>query len=684
MLRIIGFSLVLFSVVSTSTFPSLSLAAEMPIEDAWKALPKYEYGKDMAALLTIDREVIRAMAAPASRSACAARLAALLEAASTTRAAKQYICLQLRQVGSRAEVPLLTRLLADPRVSQMARYALESIPGEESIAALRDAMNTLHGDSLIGVINSVAARKDVRSVAKLKELAGGKDSKVASAALWTLGNIANPEAISFIQQQVKPLGSPMPQNAAVPLLRCADAMASAGNVEQAQAIYVKLAASGQAVGVRRAALAAILQLQKEHATETVLSWINGADADRRVVASGRLAALSDAELDRLAAKLAELPDESQLGLIEVLALRKGKDALPLALSAARSDKLEMKLAGIRLLGQIGDASTITILTDSLAEGGKVAETAQQALCRLPREAVGKAMLTALAERPKIRGPVLGVLQKLKYYEAIDPLIAIASQEDPSVYEPALDALRGIADPDGDDLSRLVKLLLAVQGKHREEVERTILIVCQKSPDAAADRAKPVLAVLAKVDSTELPKYLPLLGRLGGPQVLRMIDSSLASENPECKASAIRALCNWPNAEVADRLWTIAGGDNQEFRQRALHAYVRVVTLKSDRPEAQTLAMLQKAMKLAKNAEDQQWVLSRASTVRTIDTVAWIAEYLDDPNLGQAACQAIVELAHHRFLRHPNMDRFGPLLEKVSRISKDPRVVERAKKYRLGL
>jgi hypothetical protein len=90
------------------------------------------------------------------------------------------------------------------------------------------------------------------------------------------------------------------------------------------------------------------------------------------------------------------------------------------------------------------------------------------------------------------------------------------------------------------------------------------------------------------------------------------------------------------------------------------------------------------MKLAKSPEDQQWVLHRASTLRTLEVVAWIAEYLDDPNLGQAACQAIVELAHHRFLRHPNMDRFGPLLEKVSRTSKDPGVVERADKYRLGL
>ncbi len=337
-------------------------------------------------------------------------------------------------------------------------------------------------------------------MAKLKELAVGKDPKVASAALWALGNIANPEAISFVQQQANQSGTPMPQDVAVPLLRCADALAAAGNVEQARAIYAKLAEAGQAAGVRRAALVAILQLQKEHTTETILSWISGADADRRVVAAGRLAALSDAELDRLAAKLTELPDESQLGLIEVLALRKGKNALPLALSAARSDKPEMKLAGIRLLGQLGDVSTISILTDSLAKGGKVAEAAQQALCRLPREAVGKAMLAAIAERPEIRGPVLGVLKKLKYYEAIDPLIAIAGQDDPNAYEPALAALREIADPDETDLSRLVKLLLAVQGKHREEVERTILIVCEKSPDAAADRAKPVLAVLAKVDS----------------------------------------------------------------------------------------------------------------------------------------------------------------------------------------
>lgn len=683
MFRIFSFSLLLL-VVPAATFLSNSMAAEMPAEDAWKSLPKYEYGQDMAALLTIDREVILAMATPASRSACAARLAVVLAAKETTLAAKQYICCQLRQVGTATEVPFLTRMLANSETSQMARYALESIPGEESIVALRSSLNILQGEPLIGVVNSIAVRKDVRSVAKLKELAGDRNPKVASAALWAMGCIASPEATAFLKEKADQSGTPIAPSVAIPLLRCADALATEGNVEQTRAIYVKLFDAKQTVGIRRAAFVSILQLQKEHLAETIFSWVSSSDGDRRAVAIGRLVTLSDAELDRLAAKLSELPEEAQLSLIEVLALRKGKDILPLALSAARSDKPEMKLAGIHLLGQLGDASSIAILTDSLANGGKVAAAAQQALCQLPREAVGKAMLAAVVERPDIRAAAIAVLKKLKYYEAIDSLIVIARQENPAVYETALDALREIADPDNTDIPRLVNLLLAVQGKHREEVERVILRVCETSPDKA-NRVKPVLDALANVAASESPKYLPLLGRFGGLQILKMIDSSLASDNPEVKRAAVRALCNWPSDEVADRLWSFASHpDDKQSQQWALRAYVRVVTLKSDRPEAKTLAMLQQAMKLSDNPEDQQWVLTRASTVRTLETVDWLAKYLDDPNLNQAACVAIVELAHHRFLRHPNMNRFGPLLEKVGRISKDPGVAERANKYRLGL
>jgi HEAT repeat protein len=232
---------------------------------------------------------------------------------------------------------------------------------------------------------------------------------------------------------------------------------------------------------------------------------------------------------------------------------------------------------------------------------------------------------------------------------------------------------------------LVHLLLETEpGKHRDEVEKTILIVTEKLP-ADSDRSELVRAALAGVPGSESSKYLPLLGRLGGAKALESIQSALADADPEISEAAIRGLCNWPNAQVADELLELAtNSENNAWRRWALRAYIRVVTLQSDRPEAETLAMLQSAMSLAKTTDDRQLTLQRASTIRTMPAVNWIAGYLEDPDLSQVACEAIVELAHHRFLRHPNMDQFGPILDRVGQISKDTEVVERANRYRLGL
>jgi len=660
-------------------------AAETAEEDAWRALPRYEYGEDMAPLLAIDRAVIRAMASPDQRAACAARLAAVLQDPTATKAARQYACLQLRQAGTGVEVPVLARLLAGSDVAESARHALEAIPGEESLAALRSGLSAVEGNLLVGVIQSLAARRDARSVPALIRLADSPEQPVAEAAVWALGNITGDEAAEFLKRRAEAAEVPTPLALAVPLLRCADAMADGGEAAWAEAVYTLAQREGQPPGIRRAGLEGTLRLRKGRAMETIVEWFADADPDRRVVAAAHLGKLSDEQLEGLQARLADLPAPCSGTLLEVLASRKGADVLPLVLEAARSEKPELRLAGIRGLALVGDASTIPLVIDALAAGDELAEAAARALVELSPKDVGPALLDALESRPEIRVPVIDVLTRLKYYEAIDPLIEIAAQEDPAVYGPALDGLRGIADPDKSDVPRLVRLLLRVErGRHGDEVERTILIVCQKQPPGS-DPAGPVLDALAKIGTVELPKVLPLLGRLGGPKALKSIEDALASPDPAVQEAAVRGLSNWPDVTVAERLLKVATDSQKESHRRwALRAYVRVVTLPADRPEAETLAMLQAAMKLAGVPEDRQLVIERAATVRTVECVLWIAPYLDDPALAQSACRSIVELAHQRFLRHPNIDKFGPLLEKVAKISADAEIAERAKRYRLGL
>ena len=179
--------LVMLAVIAAA--PTCPGAERMSADQAWKALPEYAPGHDMGPLLAIDREVIAAMQSPRTRAACAAKLAELLGQDKTTRAARQYICLQLRQVGTSAEVPLLSRLLMKPETAEIARYALESIPGDQAAAALRAGLTSLQGESLLGVVNSVAARKDRRAVAALQELANASDQTVGNAAIRALGSI---------------------------------------------------------------------------------------------------------------------------------------------------------------------------------------------------------------------------------------------------------------------------------------------------------------------------------------------------------------------------------------------------------------------------------------------------------------------------------------------------------------
>jgi HEAT repeat protein len=629
--------------------------------------------------------VIEAMRSPEARARCASRLARVLQQPEATLAARQYACLKLRQVGTPAEVPVLRSMLLKEPTADMARYALEAIAGEEATAALRAGLKPLEAAPLVGVVNSLGARRDRESVSNLIALTEADDPRLAAAALRALGRIGGPEAIDFLAARAHAAALPTEPRLAVPLLRGARQLATDGRTEAARAIYELLSKPAQPRGVRQAALEGLLGLDDQDAAELLVRWFVEGDPTQRRIAAGHLDELPEAELERLSGDLSSPDDSGKAVLLGVLAARRGKAVLPMVTELLESGDSAARLSGLRLMQSIADPSTVPMLVDALAWEGQLGEAARDTLARLPRRIVGPALLEALNREPPVRNGAVDVLVRLKYYDAIDPLIAMAGSDDPAVYGPALSGLRGIADPDEHDVPRLVKLLLQTPaGRHRDEVEKTILIVCQKQPEGA-DLAAPVLEAIEEIEKAQPKEYLPLLGRLGSAASLSRIEAAMESDDRSLREAAVRALCNWPNAEVADQLLELAtDSDSAAYRRWALRAFVRVITLPEARPEAETLAMLQRAMGLAKRDEDRRLILERAATVRTMEAVAWIAEHLDDPAVAQAACKSIVELAHHRFLRHPNLKQFDPILKRVAEVADDPAVAQRARRYRLGL
>lgn len=103
--------------------------------------------------------------------------------------AKAKACQRLAVVGGKSAVPALAALLTDPRLSHYARIGLEPIPDPSVDEALRGALAKTKGKLLVGVINSIARRKDTKAVSALAKLLHDPDPEVASAAYAALARV---------------------------------------------------------------------------------------------------------------------------------------------------------------------------------------------------------------------------------------------------------------------------------------------------------------------------------------------------------------------------------------------------------------------------------------------------------------------------------------------------------------
>lgn len=125
--------------------------------DRWDVATKVEWGGDrsmQSELATVIRD-----ADSSQWPSLEKRLLKVLASKDCTDQARDWVCRMLRLIGSPACVPALSVMLADPKRTDMARYALEVIPGKEADAALQAALGKLAGPAKTGLEGSIAARK---------------------------------------------------------------------------------------------------------------------------------------------------------------------------------------------------------------------------------------------------------------------------------------------------------------------------------------------------------------------------------------------------------------------------------------------------------------------------------------------------------------------------------------------
>jgi HEAT repeat protein len=232
--------------------PPPTPAAPLPtLEESFELLKEFKLGTDSTGLIPIERAVMEVHGNETARAALEKRLVAYL-GSSYSSLTRSFVCRQLVLIGSVASVPAVSPLVLDEELSVHARNALERIPGPESEKALRDALGQAKGRTRIGVINSVAARRDAASTPVLIKILG-EDPESAAAAAKALGEIGTPDAAKALTAARGKGPAPVQQAVVDGTLICAERLVAAGQRSQAITLIEGLTDASQLEHVRAAA-----------------------------------------------------------------------------------------------------------------------------------------------------------------------------------------------------------------------------------------------------------------------------------------------------------------------------------------------------------------------------------------------------------------------------------------------
>jgi hypothetical protein len=154
--------------------------------DPWAEIAKLEHGSDRTFATTVRSMVMNAE--PAQRPAMETRLLQVLANPKSTEVARMFIVRMLALIGSEKCVPALAPLLADPRTTDVARYALDEITDPAIDEIYRNALGQLSGPAKVGLIGSIGLRGDIKAIGALIALEknAGETAEVRTAATRAL------------------------------------------------------------------------------------------------------------------------------------------------------------------------------------------------------------------------------------------------------------------------------------------------------------------------------------------------------------------------------------------------------------------------------------------------------------------------------------------------------------------
>jgi len=610
--------------------------------NAIDALKSYTYNHSAGVdLVWVEKSVGASATDPGIRARVEQKLIDVL-AQATTHDAKQFLCRQLRTIGTARAVPQLESLLTDPALSHMARYALGRIDAPAPGQALHRALSRTSGPLKAGVINTLAQIQYGPALPDIMTLVSHTDQDVAGASIRALGDFGGAGAVKTLQQARVSAASAMQLEIDAALLECAERFVADSDREAADEIYAGFYEGQYAEQFRVAGLRGLTVTRPDQAHILLVQAIRGNDKDLcRSAISMMALGQGPKTTDTLVETCPSVAPYAQELIVRALGARGDRSAAPAVIDLSASEHEALRRAALEVLGDIGNARAVTCLARSASSsGGRDQQIARASLIRLRGPGIDQAFVNALDSAPsQSRVELVRALGRRSTHACVPALIKIAQADtDTSVRREAIGSLGRAGRL--SELDTLVQLALSPHDPgDRATVERALGMLFTRIKDRDA-QARPVITALQSAPSEAKPVLLNLLVRPATTSALRAVRAELKSPHANVSDAAIRALGNWPHAEPAEELHEIAStSSNQTHQVLALRSYIRMAPLTLDPTEAYA-----KALKLAKRPDEIRLVLGGLHHAGTRAALEMAERYMDDSTLQAEAFMAGIKVA----------------------------------------
>jgi len=598
---------------------------------------------------------------------------------------KADACRDLARIGTKDAVAPLAAMLADEKLSHMARYGLETIPDPAVDDAFRDALAKLKGLPLVGVIGSIGVRHDAKAVDALTKFLQDPDPVVAQAAARALGHIGNSAAAKAIGGALANVSAANQLAFCEGLLRCAESLAASGQRDEAIAIYDRLRVMQAPYQVRAGALhGAIITRQKE-GLPLLKEHLGSNDYVLFATAVRTSQEMPGTDVTQLlTAALGQLPADSQILLIQALGKRADPSALPTLFALAKAGPKPIRLAAIRALPEIGHASAMPVLLDLMKDPDReIAQLSQENLASLPGQEVDAAIV-AMLKSNNTDQQLTGIefIVRRRMTACVPALLQLATSGDPQVRPTASKRLGELAG--AGELPAVLDLLMkAKEPRDVDAAEQAVAAVCAKADNPESFAGK-LIALLPQAQPAQRIALLRILGGIGGADGLKAVLAAVHDQNTDAsiRTAAIRVLGGWKTADAAPDLLALAKtAGNPTDKTLCLRAYIGMAS-RSDLPAAQRLAMCREASGLVERDQEKKLLLGALGSISSLDSLALIMPYLESLGTKDEACAAAVAVAE-KLLQGRNTPpavaaKLVDPLQKVSQAATNADLANRAK------